>query len=232
MRPRKADNKRKNGLCRHELEFVQHFVHVRVDFYFAPRLMQSAIRSDQKSGPLDAHDLAPIHVLFFPDAVELRDFVVGVAEKQERQAVLIDETVVGLQIIGTHPDDYGAERFKLLDVVAEAACFARAPRGIVFWVKVKDNPFAAKVGKRNILSVRRKQREIGCNSTFLYRHSLAPVTMNLRVFSKPFCMRPRHRCGQLLCLFFDVDGDVALVIPVTAKCAHLKLVFAVWEGKA
>ena len=58
-------------------------------------MQQVPVGADQERGPLDAHDLLAVHVLFLQHAKLIADFLVYISKERVRQVVLGAEFGLG-----------------------------------------------------------------------------------------------------------------------------------------
>src|SRR5260370_41070939 len=106
-------------------------------------LTHNAVFIDQEGLPTDAHELLAIEVFLLPDSVKLAYARIGIRQQRERQAVFVREFAVRGYIIGAHAQHHDAAFLHFAIGIAEAASFFSAAGGVVFWIKVQNNIFAA-----------------------------------------------------------------------------------------
>ncbi len=76
-----------------------------VDFDLPENGLEFAVRVDDESAALDAPVLFSVHILFFIDAVGLRDGGIFIAEQGKRQAKFFHEFLVRLLAVETDSED-------------------------------------------------------------------------------------------------------------------------------
>src|SRR3546814_2139884 len=72
------------------LQCVEHGLGMAGDLDLAPGPRDAALRVDQEGAALDAHDLAPVHVLLVDHVQGAAQRLVGVADRVEAEALLRD----------------------------------------------------------------------------------------------------------------------------------------------
>src|SRR5262249_29663835 len=77
--------------------------------------------------------------------VGLGDLALGVAQEGEGQCVLLDELLLGVQVVKADADDHGVQTSELLVEVAEAASLGRSAAGEGLGVEPQDDVLALEV---------------------------------------------------------------------------------------
>ncbi len=111
--------------------------------HFGENIGDFSVGADHERGPLDAHVLAAVHALLFPDAVGFRDGVIRICNECVRQAVLRGESGLSLARIRRDADNFRIELQKSLRRIAELAGFLGAAGGVGFGEKEEDHAFSA-----------------------------------------------------------------------------------------
>src|SRR3546814_7749454 len=79
------------------LQCVEHGLGMAGDLDLAPGPRDAALRVDQEGAALDAHDLAPVHVLLVDHVEGAAQRLVGVADQVEAEALRSEEHTSELQ---------------------------------------------------------------------------------------------------------------------------------------
>ena len=119
------------------------------------------VGTDQKRGPLDAHHLLAVHVLFLQHAKLIADFLVYISKECVRQVVFGAELGLGLGRVAADAEHHGAGCLELFEGVAEAAGLDRAARSIGSGVKEEYDGLAGVVGEAYGLVLVGLKGEIG-----------------------------------------------------------------------
>jgi hypothetical protein len=128
--------------------------------YRYPVLFDRAIRPDEGRRANSAFRNFALSILAWPPgAVGFHGFLLWIGQQNERQVKLTDETVVGVEAIGTDTDDNAIGLTYVIDSVAEPARFPGSARSIVLGIKPENYIFAGVVGERVLLPVTSRQRE-------------------------------------------------------------------------
>ena len=90
--------------------------------------------------------------------------MVGVGEDRERQAVLLRELLVRLDVVDADAEDRRAGVAEREDVVAELAGLGRAARRLILGIEVQRDPLAAIILQLVPLAVLVLQLEVGRGS--------------------------------------------------------------------
>ena len=106
------------GRGRVGIESPEHVFRVPFDCHFRENLSYDTVLSDDKSCALEAHDLFPVHGLFFVNAISLSHFFFCVGKQRHVQIELFPEFRLGLGIVGA---DAYHNRTSLLDFLAGVA---------------------------------------------------------------------------------------------------------------
>ena len=106
------------------------------DTLYAPRLI------DDEGRALGTHVPTPIHTLLDPCPKELIELYIRVGDESEGELMLLDEAFVTPSAISADPDDLIACLTELCVSVTQATGLSGTARGIVFGIKVEDNPLA------------------------------------------------------------------------------------------
>jgi len=101
-----------------DIESPEHGFRVTFDCHFRENLAYDTVLSNDESCALETHDLFPVHILFFVNAISLSHFLVGVGEQRHGQVELFPEFRLSLGIVGA---DAYHNRTSLLDFLAGVA---------------------------------------------------------------------------------------------------------------
>src|ERR1035441_8218068 len=141
-------------------------------------MQQGLVRANHKSGPLNAKNLFPIHVLFLQNAKLIAYFLVYISKERVRQVVFGAELGLILGRIAGDAQHHGASRLDLLEGVAEAAGLNSAARSIRPGIKEEYDGLASVVGQAYGFILIGLQGEIG---NFLVQfHGEVPRSFNWR----------------------------------------------------
>ena len=134
---------------------------VAVGFYVGPDFFDFAVFADQEGDAVDAHVFSAHEGFFAPDVVGVDDFLLVVDEEREWEVEFFGEFFVAFGGVGTDAEDDGAFFLKFIVPIAEAARFLGATGGVVPGIKIKDDVFAAEIGKSNGVAGKSGGFEIG-----------------------------------------------------------------------
>jgi len=101
-----------------DIESPVHGFRVTFDCHFRENLAYDTVLSNDESCALETHDLFPVHILFFVNAISLSHFFGGVGKQRHVQIELFPEFRLGLGIVGA---DAYHNRTSLLDFLAGVA---------------------------------------------------------------------------------------------------------------
>lgn len=114
-------------------------------FHIVENVLDLGIRPDHEGGARNAHHFAAVHVFLFHYAELVGDFLIGVGEEREWQAVIILKLLLSGGRVARNAEQSRARLFDLFICVAEPARLDRSARSIGFRVKIENNCFAAKI---------------------------------------------------------------------------------------
>lgn len=115
------------------------------NLYLAPDLPDYSFGINKECGPLDANCLFTIHILLFQDLVELTNLPLAITEQGKLQSQFGSKLFMAGDRIPADPEYNGIDGSKLLPPVIKIDRFIGSAWRIVFWIKVKNNPFASKL---------------------------------------------------------------------------------------
>src|SRR5687768_1378005 len=143
----------------------QNFPGVPLDADLAPFAADRALRVDQERAALDAHHLAPVHVLLPPCSEQRGDRVVLVRAELERELHLVLELAVRLESVRRNAEYPRAGAPEGGREVAEVAALERAARRVVARVEVDDEVHVALVAEPEFAARGRdgELRRLCCN---------------------------------------------------------------------
>src|SRR3546814_8130478 len=124
---------------------IEHRLRVAGNLDLAPGPRDAALRVDQEGAALDAHDLAPVHVLLVDHVEGAAQRLVGVADQVEAEALLRAEVLVRPDRVARHAQHGRAELAELGQQRVEVAAFGGASGVGVLRVEVQHQPLAAAV---------------------------------------------------------------------------------------
>src|SRR3546814_267132 len=157
LRPRRWSGLRRGrspGLRLRFLQCIEHRLRVAGNPDLAPGLRDAALRVDQEGAALDAHDLAPVHVLLVDHVEGAAQRLVGVADQVEAEALLRAEVLVRPDRVARHAQHGRAELAELGQQRVEVDAFGGASGGGVLRVEVQHQPLAAAVAERVVAEFR------------------------------------------------------------------------------
>ncbi|KAF9127459.1 hypothetical protein BGX30_014782 [Mortierella sp. GBA39] len=96
-----------------------------------PFLDEPSLFIDQERRTDDAPELAPVHFLQLPYAVQFAHMMVLIGQQRKRQAIFFGKFAMGFKLIRADPEHDRAFRFNLRKCVAEIAGFLRTRGRIV-----------------------------------------------------------------------------------------------------
>src|SRR6185369_16013211 len=138
------------------------------------RLAQVTFRVDHKTGAVPVHRSL---VLTLAHTRGLQELVIRIREQIDREAKLVAEIFVRLNIVFTHTDDRDVCVVKVLLGCRKRLALNRAAGRVVFWIDVNNEPLAFEVVERDCLAILVLQIEIYETFSFLQSHDCPPVSM-------------------------------------------------------
>lgn len=108
---------------------------------------EALVRPYDEGCALDAGDEFSVHVLWLDHVEVLADRLVGVCEQGVGQAVFFLKLLLRFNGVAGDAKDDDASILKLLEVVAKAAGFDGAARGVGFGIEEEDDGLADEVGE-------------------------------------------------------------------------------------
>src|SRR5262247_1639854 len=107
-----------------------------VYFDFAKNMFDLSVLADDKRGPLNSPVFPPVQAFLFINAVGIAHRFLGIAEKRERKAVLLDKLLMRGLIVQAHAQHHRSGLVNRRDRVPKIAGFARATRRVVLGIEI------------------------------------------------------------------------------------------------
>src|SRR5260221_2887169 len=120
-------------------QLLQHLLRVPVHLDVVPALLHLPVRADEVRRARDAHVLLAVVRLLLPDAVLVRDLVLGIGEEGEVEVVLLRELRLARLVQDADAEDGRLARLETRQVVAERAGLLGAAGGVVLRIEVQDH---------------------------------------------------------------------------------------------
>lgn len=118
------------------------------------------VGADDVGGALDAGDQLAVHGLGFDDAEAVADGLVGVGKERVLEIVLFGELLLRLDGVARDAEDYYASLLQFCEMVAKAAGFDGAARGVGLGIEEEYDGLAGEVGEVDDVAVLIRQGEI------------------------------------------------------------------------
>jgi len=133
-----------------------------------PDVGYPSLRIDQKGGPDSPIALFAVHLLQGPGPIRLGDPMIRIAQKRHLQVVLGGELLVACRTVPADSHHLCAELVKIRQMGSEVHRLSGAAAGVIFGIKVKDQPFVAIGIQADLLTSCTGQTEVRGNIANLY----------------------------------------------------------------